>query len=428
MNIWIFNQYADSPDRHATAHYDLGKQLVARGHRVTIFASGFNHYNREEEHTERGSQYTVENYDGVRFVWLRTYPYRGNDWRRSLNMVTYGWQAVLVGRKMNESPGAVIGTCPQPFGALAGYLMAAKNHAPFFFEVRDLWPQTLVDSGGLSKKSPLYWLLAKLEKFLFRRSRMVLSVVPNIQGYVSRLGIPKERLVWIPNGADLSRYAGLRRLDQNDSNGFTAMYLGGLARYNGVEVILEAAKLLQGIGRHDIRFVISGDGPQKPALIEYTRASGLRNVEFRSPVPKADICNVMQEADVFIFHVRNLSVLKYGISSNKLCDYLASGRPVIFAANAANNPVEDALAGLTIPPEDPNAMAQAIIKLHSLPISERAQMGKNGIEYARKNLDIRLLAQRLENALSGTDPSKNLNESSPALSQLEEDVSGPMGS
>lgn len=403
MNIWIFNQYADSPDRQATANFDLGVQLVARGHRVTIFASGFNHYKRKEERTTRHERWQIEHYDGVRFIWLRTYPYQGNDWRRALNMFSYAWQSILISKRMGDCPDVVIGSCPQTLGALAAYWVARRHRADFFFEVRDLWPQTLVDSGGLSPRSPVFWLLSAAERLLYRKSRMILSVMPNIDAYTKRLGIAKERLVWIPNGTDLSRFENMKPLNRLPSNIFTVMYLGGLARYNGVGVILDAAKRLQRLGRHDIRLVIAGDGPEKEGLMEQSRASSLEHVEFRSPVPKQDLWKVMEEADAFIYHVRDLPVLKYGISSNKLCDYLVSGRPIIFAANSSNNPIAEAGAGLSIPPENPQAIAEAIIKLSSLPLDARALMGENGVEYARRNLDVRILAQRLERALSRVD-------------------------
>jgi glycosyltransferase involved in cell wall biosynthesis len=400
MIIWIFNQYADSPDRQTTAHFDLGVQLIARGHEVTVFAAGFNHYKRKEERTTGGDRFTIETYQGVRFVWLRTYPYQGNDWRRVLNMFSYAWQAILASGKVAEKPDAVIGTCPQTLGALAACWVATKHHAPFFFEVRDLWPQTLVDSGGLSPKSPLFWVLSRIEELLYRRSKKILSVLPDIDVYTRRFGISKASVVYVPNGTDLSRFEKLEPLIPQRSSCFTVMYLGGLARYNGVDVIVEAARQLLRIGRTDIRFVIFGDGPDKQALIERAQASSLEHVEFRAPVGKQDLWKVMGEADAFIYHVRDLPVLRYGISSNKLCDYLASGRPVIFAANSSNNPVAEARAGISIPPENPQAMAAAIVKLQALPFEERVRMGENGVEYAQRNLDVRVLARRLESALS----------------------------
>jgi len=406
LNIWIFNQYADSPDRQTTAHFDLGVQLVARGHHVTVFSAGFNHYKRQEEHASHTLRYVVQEYDGVRFVWLRTFPYQGNGWRRSVNMLTYAWQALLASGKLGESPDAVIGTCPQPFGALAACWVASREQAPFFFEVRDIWPQTLVESGGLSKRNPAYWVLSAIEKLLYRKSQMILSVLPHINIHTEQLGIPKEKVVWIPNGVDLSRFGEMKPLQSNAMKSFTAMYLGGLARYNGVQVILEAARRLKAMGENDIRFVIFGDGPERERLVEKSRAWGLDQVELKLPVPKADIWKVMQEADVFVFHVNDLPVLRYGISSNKLCDYLASGRPVLFAAHASNNPVAEAGAGISIPPEDPQQMAEALVKLRDLPFEERAQMGRNGAEYASKQLNTRLLALRLESALFGTHPSE----------------------
>ena len=409
MVIWIFNQYADSPDRLTTAHFDLGVHLVSWGHEVTVFAAGFNHYKRKEERSTSGAYFKIESYQGVKFVWLKTYPYKGNDWRRALNMLSYAWRSISASGKIAETPEAVIGTCPQPLGALAACWVATKNRTPFFFEVRDLWPQTLVDSGGLSPKSPLFWLLSRIEELLFRRSKKILSVLPNIDIYTSRFGIPKASVVYVPNGTDLSRFERLEPLIPERSKRFTMMYLGGLARYNGVDVIVEAAKELQSIGRTDIRFVIFGDGPDKRALVERVETSHLENVEFRDPVAKQGLWKIMGEADAFIYHVRDLPVLRYGISSNKLCDYLASGRPVIFAANSSNNPVAAAQAGISIPPENPQAMAAAIVRLKALPFAERVRMGENGAEYARRNLDVRVLAQRLERALSdGRGPDDNM--------------------
>lgn len=399
MIIWIFNQYADSPDRQATAHFDLGVQLVSRGHGVTVFAAGFNHYKRREERIASGDRFTIETYQGVRFVWLRTYPYQRNGWRRALNMSSYAWQSILASNRIAEKPDAVIGTCPQTLGALAACWVATMQRRPFFFEVRDLWPQTLVDSHGLSAKSPLFWLLSRIEELLYRRSKRILSVLPNIDIYTNRFGISNARIAYVPNGADLSRFERLEPLTLRRSGHFTVMYLGGLARYNGVDVIVEAAKQLFRIGRTDIRFVILGDGPDKPALTKHSGALSLENVEFRAPVAKRDLWKVMGEADAFIYHVRDLPVLRYGISSNKLCDYLASGRPVIFAANAGNNPVAEAQAGISIPPENPQEMAAAILRLQATPFEDRVRMGQNGVEYARRNLDVRVLAQRLESAL-----------------------------
>ena len=415
MNVWILNHYADSPDRQATGHYDLGKQLVAKGHKVTIFASGFSHYKLCEDRLQSGEKFVVENQGGVNFIWLKTFPYRGNHWRRIVNMVSYAWRALLVGRKLPEKPDVIIGTCPHTFGATAAYALARLERARFFYEVRDLWPQTLVDVGALSENSPITWSLRKLEKFLFERSERILTVLPCIDAYVSSLGISESKVAVIPNGADFTRYDQMRAYDGKISGPFKVMYLGGLAKYHGVQVILHAAKSLEKMHCNEVEFVIVGDGPERRPLIESAEALGLRNVEFRPSVPKDQVGNVMGEADAFIMHIRDMPVLRYGISSNKLCDYLSSGRPVVFAVNSPNNPVQGAGAGLSIRPEDPAALAQAVLDLMALSPEQRILMGRNGVEYAKVHYDVRILAQRLEDVLLGGGTSIRVTESPSTL-------------
>src|SRR6185312_13734923 len=167
LNIWIFNHYADSPDRPTTRSYDLGKQLVERGHQVTIFAAGFSHYNFKEQRLKPGEKSREENWNGVRFVWLKTFPYRRNNWRRVLNMLTYGWRAFLTGRAMRQKPDVVIGTSVHPLAAFAACMVARKRRARFFFEVTDLWPETLIEFGMLRRSGLPARCLRALEKFLY---------------------------------------------------------------------------------------------------------------------------------------------------------------------------------------------------------------------------------------------------------------------
>lgn len=398
MNVWILNHYAEPPQRQATRSYDLGRELVRRGHRVTVFASSFSYYRFEEEHLAPGETHREETIDGVRFFWLRTTPYRSNNWRRVLNMVTYARRAGRVGRALDERPDAIIGVSVHPLAALAAYRLARRKGARFFFEVTDLWPQTLVDLGRLSPAHPLTWFLRRLERFLYRRAEKIISLLPNIHAYLEPLGIPADRVVWIPNGVDLSRYDALRDYAGGGRAPFTVMYVGGHVQSNALDVVLDAARIEQERGR-EVRFVFVGDGVDKPRLME--RARDLRNVEFRGLVPKSELARVMGEADAFVFSLRDLPLYRYGISLNKLCDYLASGRPILFAGRSTYDAVDRARAGLTVPPENPAALADAVERLMALPPRERAQMGQNGYEYCKQFHSIPVLAGRLEAALTG---------------------------
>ncbi|HIC86933.1 MAG TPA: glycosyltransferase WbuB, partial [Aquificae bacterium] len=171
---------------------------------------------------------------------------------------------------------------------------------------------------------------------------------------------------------------------------------GAHGRANALDVLLKAAKIVQDQGYEDIRFVLVGAGPEKPKLIELAEKMQLKDVEFREPVEKTEVPRVLQESDALIFNLEQVAVFKYGISSNKLFDYMASGRPVLFSVSSGNNPVDEAQCGLTVPPRDPKALAEAVNKLYRMPLEEREEMGRRGREYVEKHHSIPVLADKLE--------------------------------
>jgi glycosyltransferase involved in cell wall biosynthesis len=181
--------------------------------------------------------------------------------------------------------------------------------------------------------------------------------------------------------------------------GFRVMYLGAHGQANALDVLIRAAKILQDRGYREIRFLLVGDGPEKPGLMALAKELGLRNVEFREPVPKSEVPKALREADAFLVQLGGTEVYRYGISSNKLFDFMAAGKPVFSSVAAPKNPVEEAQCGFTIPPRDPEALAEAIVKLYRMPPEERAEMGERGREYVEEHHDIRKLAERLEQVL-----------------------------
>jgi glycosyltransferase involved in cell wall biosynthesis len=399
LNVWWFSQYASTPDQQFTAQFDLAKRLVERGHRVTFFSAGFSHYRFQEIRLKPGEPWRTEECEGVRFVWIRTPPYTRNNWRRALNICAYAWRAFQLARSWKETPDAVIGTTFHPLASLAGCLTAASKDRPFIFEVKDLWPLTAIEFGRLARRHPVALALGWLERFLARRASRITTTLPGAAEYYERLGIASQSIVWIPNGLELSRYATLSPYSGEVSGQCILLYAGGLVSANSLDTVMQAARIEMANGSN-VRFVFVGGGQDKPRLMAMAHELQLHNVEFRNAVPKSELHRVMEEADALLLSMRNLPRLyRYGMSFNKLCDYAAAGRPILFAGNPSHNLVEEFQCGIVIPPEDPQALSTAIHRFLQMTPRERSEMGRHGTRCARERFDMTMLAERLEGML-----------------------------
>jgi len=411
MNIWILNHYAVTPDLPGgTRHFDFGKELVKRGYKVTIFASSFHYSLLKETKEYKENDYIVEDYKGVRFVWLKTFPYSRNDWKRVINMLSYSIRAYKVAKRLNiEKPDIIIGSSVHLFAVFTAYLLSKKYKTPFIMEVRDLWPQTLIDMG-VPKWHPFVILLGILEKFLYKKADKIIVLLPKANEYIEKLGIPSEKTVWIPNGVDLGRFNF--DIDNNDlrrdKEGFIITYTGAIGKADNLDILLEAAEILKE-GYSEIKFLLVGDGPEKERLVMIIGEKNLNNIEFNKAVPKREMAKIIYKSDALILLLRNSSLYRYGISLNKLFDYLASGKPIIFSSNSINNPVEEARAGITVPPDNPQELANAIIKLYKMSPEERKEIGMNGRRYVEKHYSIPNLVDKLEKIIEEVCNRKSSN-------------------
>jgi glycosyltransferase involved in cell wall biosynthesis len=411
MRIWILNHYASPPDKAAgTRHYDFGRVLAGQGHEVTIFASSYSHLSRQEDRLSPVERLRVEWFDGVRFVWVRTLPYARNDYRRVANMLGYAARTVLVQRHFSR-PDVIVGSSVHLAAVAAAYVIGWARGVPFVFEVRDIWPQTLIDMGALREGSLAARILGWAELFLYRRARMVISLLPKAPDYIAGRGISREKIAYIPNGIagvptaevtlDGDAAELVARISQLRCGGrVIAGYVGSHGRANGLDTLVHAARELRDRGEDGIVFVFVGDGPEKEACQRLARYHDLQNVIFWRPVPKRSVPAVLEALDVTLFSLLDVSVFKYGLSSNKLFDYLASGRPVVSACAVEETPIGASGGGICVPPEAPGAIADALITLASLGEAGRQAIGDRGKHWVYQNHDVTALAGRFLQALA----------------------------
>lgn len=407
MRIWILNHYALPPDRAGgTRHYEFARRLAEWGHDVTIFASSFSHFSRTEERLAPGERLRVEVIDGVRFAWIRTVPYQRNDRRRALNMASYAAGVLRVQHRFPR-PDVVVGSCVHPLAVAAAALIGAVRRVPFVFEVRDLWPQTLIDMGALPERGPLTTALRAGERFLYRRARTIISLLPGAAEYITATGISKDKIFYIPNGTTIPARALAaeqgeltQRIDRwHESGALVAGYVGSHGAANGVDVLVRAAAVLRDRGVADINLILVGDGPDKDRCQKLAADLGLDNIAFAPPVPKQAVPALLQSLDMTLFPLRDLPVFRYGLSSNKLFDYLASGRPVVCASALADNPVRASGGGLCVQPETPQAIADALLTLSAAGPAGRQTYGDRGRTWVHQHHDMTMLAGRFLQAL-----------------------------
>jgi glycosyltransferase involved in cell wall biosynthesis len=397
MNIWYLSAH-DQPKGISSRTYDFSRELVKRGHQVTIFTNSYCHFTHVERLSSQ-EKWRIEEIDGIRVVWLKTIPYIGNGWKRGANMLSNAWRSLQVARILPQKPDVVIGPSVPLGTGWAALKIAEMKGAAFVFEVRDVWPIALVDDGGLSKRSPLYHAFRLIEKYLYRKSQRISATMPFIFRHVSESGGDPEKVTWIPNGVNFERYSGLEAYDGGIKLPLVAMYVGGFGNAHDVITIVRAAKILQQKGDDRYRFVLVGDGVKRPECQQEALLHSLSNLEFRNPVPKSEVPRLQMESDILIASVLDSAAYRFGLNLNKMFDYLASGRPVLFSGNAPNDPVAESGAGFSIPPENPEAMAEALQKLLEMSPAERIELGKRGRRYVEKEFDIQILAERMESLL-----------------------------
>ncbi len=391
IHLWLVNQYAIRIDQPGiTRHATLAKYMHGAGVRTTIFASPTHYWNVASIDGE------VADPTAPDFRYISTAPVETNGARRVLSMIGFAVRALVTGARApkdpTERPDVVEGSSPHPFAALAAWGLARRYRVPFVLEVRDLWPASLVELGGISRKHPIVILLTALEKFLYRRADLVITLLPGSERHIEHVAGRPVHHLWIPNGMDLSRVGPFTPAPTRD--GFTVMYAGAHGIPNALHTMVEAAEILQRTDP-DIRFVLIGDGKEKANLVRMAQGRNVTNVEFRGPVSKHELLATLPEADLLMITFRKTGLYKDGISPNKVFDYFAAGRPIVIAVETPLNPVEAAGAGLTTSPEDAEAVAAAVRTVRDLPTTERNAMGERGRRYGEANHDLSRSAIRI---------------------------------
>lgn len=398
MLYWI-NQFAVLPDHPGgTRHYEMARELVRKGVPAVVVASDLNltrrTYQRRSGAADR--RYLRETVESVDFAWLPAGSYQANDWRRALSMVIFSTHVLWFLMRAPMPEGTVlIGSTPHLLSAAAARVAAFIRRVPFVLEVRDLWPESLAVSG--KGRGLLYRGLRVLADVMYRTSPSIIVLASGNIEHIQARGISSRRIHYIPNGVDPAAFeaAAPVSIAQIPDDKRTFVYAGAHGPANGLETVLEAAQILQQRGDESTHVLLVGDGPTKAELLASARRRQLDNVSFADPVPKALIPGLLKACAAGIMPLADVELFSHGVSPNKLFDYLSANLPVV--ANVPGDVarmVQEAKAGIVVPPADAEALADAMLK-----VSEAPDQFEGGLTWIRDHHDRTKLVDDLINVI-----------------------------
>jgi glycosyltransferase involved in cell wall biosynthesis len=342
-NIVFVNHNAGSPAHGPNLRsYYAAKYLVRKGYLVHVFSSSYSHKYTQLPNTR--DQITKEKIDGIQYYWIKTRPYQGLI-SRIYNYQQFASTLPYTVTQNLSNIKAIICSSPPPIFIKICHQLAKKYQARLIFDVRDLWPLTILDMKAASKYNPYVVYLSYLEKFAYKNSDIVVSALPCAESYMREHGLAKDKFIAIENGTDIEQ---LPAIDEDDlpvdtcrllkkKHKFRIGYAGAFDRDNDLDTFLQAAKLLQD---RDYEFVLVGKGKERERLSSI--ANKLPNVHILSPVLSSQIPWVLAHYDVCFMALRSKPIFKYGVSMNKIFEYMRSSRPIISAIDAGNDIVSDA--------------------------------------------------------------------------------------
>jgi glycosyltransferase involved in cell wall biosynthesis len=404
MRILYLSQYFP-PEVGATqtrAH-EMARGLVEADHRVTMIAELPNHPSGIVPPEYRGKLYERSELDGIEVirVWVKASPVKTFRTRMAF-YVSYMVSATVAGLFLARGKFDVIyATSPPLFVGAAALAASYLRAIPLVFEVRDLWPESAVSLGELRNRRAIA-LAERLERACYQRARRIVVVTEGIRQRLLERGLPPEKLVVIPNGANTELFrprpeAGLAlRQELGLEDAFVVLYAGIHGIAQGLDTVVEAARLLQ--NAPNIRFLFVGEGPVKADVIALAQQYGLENLRFHPEVPRERMPAFLSAVDVALVPLRRLELFR-GALPSKMFDAWAAGCPTLVSIEGeARSVLEEAGAGRFVIPEDPHSMVEAI---RSLSEDRKAcqRMGLRGRVFVQEHFSRRAQARTLEQEL-----------------------------
>lgn len=380
--VLIINQFANTPDLPGhTRQFEIAKGLQNKGWRVEVYSSDFNLSERKFKKLKKFDFLKYELIKNINWFWIRVFPYKKNNFFRYINIFSFCINLFfvlfprLIFKKFYKNEKLIIlASSPQILATFLCLILSKIFSVPFISEIRDLWPQVLIDLGNKDPESFLIKIISKIEKIIYSNSEHVVVLAEGSIKYVKGRGAKK--VSFLPNGSDLNIFTFRELLPEpknfSQKRPFNLLYCGAHGKANGLIHVINAAKILI---NHPIKFILMGDGPTKKNLVK--QSSDLKNILFCSPEAKSKMPSIIAKSDAMLLTLKNIPLFEYGVSPNKLYDAYAIGRPVInnVGGNIAKE-IKEHNIGINALPENPKSLSEAIVNLMNSPRKLRENMSK----------------------------------------------------
>ena len=415
--FWIFNHYATTPlTGPLLRHYYFAEYLKERNIETTVFAANELHQTGGCVDTH-GKPYLRTEEEGVPFVFVKTSKYEGNGISRVKNMVSFFLGLLKISKgyaKQYGKPDVIMGSSAHPLTSIAGILVARRFRVPAIVEVRDLWPEAIFSFGKVKMNSLVGRLLSAGEKWMYVHADAIVFTKEGDVDHIKEMGWDKDhggkidlaKCHYINNGVNLKDYYAsiekdiLKDPDLEDDS-FKVVYTGTVRPVNNVGNLLDTAKLLK--DKKDIKFLIFGGGSELEKLEKRVQDEHIDNVIFKGFVEKKYIPYILSRSSV---NVLNYSQANYnwsrGNSSNKLFEYMASGKPIISTVKMGYCILDKYQCGLSLEECTAKALAEQILKIHDMPEEAYAQMAENAKNGA-KDFDFPVLTKKLYQVIKSVE-------------------------
>lgn len=407
-NIWVINQYIDTPpdfDNHR--HYSLAKNWIKKGLNVTLINGSYSHIKTNKENKQQSNFKLQSLDDGLDLLTIRVNTYASSfSFGRFWNMLLFSLKLFFIPTKNLKKPDIIIVSSTSLFPILNGYFFRKKfKGSKLIFEIRDIWPLTLIELNGSSQKHPLIVLLAWFEKFGYKQADWVTSTINHADDHIRKTIDRKFEFTWIGNG--INPEIILRTAEPQfhlPADKINITYVGTIGTANALEFLIEAAIKLQ--KNNLIQFHIFGDGYMSESLQKLAKKTN--NVSFHGKIENKHVFNIYKQSDLLYLGWRQKDIYKFGVSANKIFEYLLAGKPILMSGNhIQSDPISLAKAGLIVPSENVDAIVQAITDFIAMSKSAKEQMGSNAYNYVMQNHTYEFLALKYLQVFQNLDLNKN---------------------